>query len=140
MIKYRKLHKIQKNYRATKLCCSTFKRIPERVRAIITDQGTNFTSSLLKQVYSMLGIQRVKTSPYHPETDGLVERFNKTLKSMLRKFMNDSGSDWDQWLPFLLFAYREVPWTFSEGSNGCLEGSLGGTYATTTVQLSYALK
>jgi len=78
-------------------------------REIITDQGTNFTSSLLKQIYHMLGIQGVKTSPYHPQTDGLVERFNKTLKSMLRKFVNDTGSDWDQWLPFLLFAYREVP-------------------------------
>lgn len=78
-------------------------------KEIITDQGTNFTSSLLKEVYSMLGIQGVKTSPYHPQTDGLVERFNKTLKSMLRKFVNDSGSDWNQWLPFLLFAYREVP-------------------------------
>lgn len=44
----------------------------------------------------MLGIQGVKTSPYHPQTDGLVERFNNTLKSMLRKFVNDAGSDWDQ--------------------------------------------
>ncbi|XP_067442125.1 uncharacterized protein [Thunnus thynnus] len=78
-------------------------------KEIITDQGTNFTSSLLKEVYRLLGIQGVKTSPYHPQTDGLVERFNKTLKSMLRKFVNDSGSDWNQWLPFLLFAYREVP-------------------------------
>lgn len=78
-------------------------------KEIITDQGTNFTSSFLKDVYSLLGIQGVRTSPYHPQTDGLVERFNKTLKSMLRKFVNDSGSDWDQWLPFLLFAYREVP-------------------------------
>lgn len=76
---------------------------------IITDQGTNFTSKLLKEVYSLLGIRGVKTSPYHPQTDGLVERFNKTLKSMLRKFVADTGSDWDQWLPFLLFAYREVP-------------------------------
>lgn len=78
-------------------------------KEIITDQGTNFTSSLLKQVYQLLGIRGVKTSPYHPQTDGLVERFNKTLKSMLRKFVAASGSDWDQWLPFLLFAYREVP-------------------------------
>uniref|UniRef100_A0A3P9M6S3 Gypsy retrotransposon integrase-like protein 1 n=1 Tax=Oryzias latipes TaxID=8090 RepID=A0A3P9M6S3_ORYLA len=76
---------------------------------IITDQGTNFTSNLLKDVYRLLGIRGVKTSPYHPQTDGLVERFNKTLKSMLRKFVNDTGSDWDQWLPFLMFAYREVP-------------------------------
>lgn len=78
-------------------------------KEIITDQGTNFTSKMLKEVYSLLGIQGVKTSPYHPQTDGLVERFNKTLKSMLRKFVSETGSDWDQWLPFLLFAYREVP-------------------------------
>uniref|UniRef100_A0A3B3YYE4 ribonuclease H n=1 Tax=Poecilia mexicana TaxID=48701 RepID=A0A3B3YYE4_9TELE len=78
-------------------------------REILTDQGSNFTSNLLKEVYKLLGITGVKTSPYHPQTDGLVERFNKTLKSMLKKFVKDSGKDWDQWLPFLLFAYREVP-------------------------------
>uniref|UniRef100_A0A3Q1F2Z4 Gypsy retrotransposon integrase-like protein 1 n=2 Tax=Acanthochromis polyacanthus TaxID=80966 RepID=A0A3Q1F2Z4_9TELE len=78
-------------------------------KEIITDQGSNFTSNLLREVYKLLGIRGVKTSPYHPQTDGLVERFNKTLKSMLRKFVEDSGADWDQWLPFLLFAYREVP-------------------------------
>ena len=76
---------------------------------ILTDQGTNFMSKLLKQVYQLLGIKRVRTTPYHPQTDGLTERFNQTLKQMLRKFVNETGSDWDQWLPYLLFAYREVP-------------------------------
>ena len=41
--------------------------------------------------------------------DGLVERYNRTLKSMLKKFVAANGKDWDQWLPYLLFAYREVP-------------------------------
>lgn len=76
---------------------------------ILTDQGTNFMSELLKQVYQLLGIKRVRTTPYHPQTDGLTERFNQTLKQMLRKFVNETGSDWDHWLPYLLFAYREVP-------------------------------
>ena len=80
--------------------------IPQEV---LTDQGTNFTSKLLKQVYQYLGIKAIKTTPYHPQTDGLVERFNQTLKNMLRKFVADSGADWDEWLPYLLFAYREVP-------------------------------
>lgn len=66
-------------------------------------------SNLLKQVYQLLGIKSVRTTPYHPQTDGLTERFNQTLKQMLRKFVNETGSDWDQWLPYLLFAYREVP-------------------------------
>ncbi|XP_042247194.1 uncharacterized protein LOC121882816 [Thunnus maccoyii] len=75
---------------------------------IITDQGTNFTSRLLQLFHRQLGIAVIKTTPYHPQTDGLVERFNQTLKKMLQKFVADTGRDWDQWLPFL-FAYREVP-------------------------------
>uniref|UniRef100_A0A7N6BLW2 Gypsy retrotransposon integrase-like protein 1 n=1 Tax=Anabas testudineus TaxID=64144 RepID=A0A7N6BLW2_ANATE len=78
-------------------------------REILTDQGTNFMSTLLKQVYKLLGIVSVRTTPYHPQTDGLTERFNQILKQMLRKFVNETGSDWDQWLPCVLFAYREVP-------------------------------
>ena len=76
---------------------------------ILTDQGTNFMSSLLEEVYRMLHIKRIRTTPYHPQTDGLVERFNGTLKSMLKKFVNKNGKDWDEYLPYLLFAYREVP-------------------------------
>lgn len=57
----------------------------------------------------MLGIRGLMTTPYHPETDVLTERFNQTFVQMLRKFVSDTGSDWDQWLPYLLFAYREVP-------------------------------
>ncbi|XP_073803353.1 uncharacterized protein isoform X2 [Danio rerio] len=76
---------------------------------ILTDQGTNFMSTLLKQVYRLLGIKSIRTTPYHPQTDGLTERFNQTLKQMLRKFVTETGQDWDQWLPYLLFAYREVP-------------------------------
>ena len=78
-------------------------------REIITDQGTNFNSGFMKQVYSLLGIRGIRTTPYHPQTDGMVERFNQTLKAMLRKFVSDTGANWDQWLPYLLFAYREVP-------------------------------
>ena len=51
----------------------------------------------------------IRTSPYHLQTDGLVERFNQTLKSMLRKTGTDSGKEWDKKIPYLLFAYREVP-------------------------------
>ncbi|XP_057693505.1 uncharacterized protein LOC130916648 [Corythoichthys intestinalis] len=76
---------------------------------ILTDQGTNFMSKLLKDVYQLLGIKGLRTTAYHPQTDGLTERFNQTLKQMLRKFVNETGSDWDQWLPYILFAYREVP-------------------------------
>ena len=42
---------------------------------ILTDQGTNFTSQLLREVYRLLGVKPIRTTPYHPQTDGLVERF-----------------------------------------------------------------
>ncbi|XP_014857306.1 PREDICTED: uncharacterized protein LOC106926725 [Poecilia mexicana] len=78
-------------------------------REILTDCWTNFLSKLLQQVYKLLGIKGLKTTPYHPQTHGLVKKYNQTLKNMLRKFVSDTGADWDQWLPYLLFAYREVP-------------------------------
>ena len=48
-----------------------------------TDQGRNFESSLIKEICSLLGIHKTRTTPYHPQSDGLVERFNRTLLNML---------------------------------------------------------
>lgn len=78
-------------------------------REILTDQGSNFTSHLLKELYLLLHIHPIHTLPYHPQTDGLVETFNQTLKSMLQKAAVEEGKDWDKLLPYLLFAYCEVP-------------------------------
>ena len=77
----------------------------------LTDQGSNFVSELLNrdQLSSLLCIRRIKTSPHHPQTDGLVERFNGTLKRMLRRFVQEAPGAWDELLPYLLFSYREVP-------------------------------
>ena len=76
---------------------------------ILTDQGTNFMSTMIEEIYRLLHIKRIRTTPYHPQTDGLVERFNGTLKGMLKKFVSRNQKDWDEYLPYLLFAYREVP-------------------------------
>ena len=70
-------------------------------REILTDQGSNFTSKLLAEMYRLLHIKALRTSPYHPQCDGLVERFNKTLKEMLRKTAKEEGKDWDKLLPYL---------------------------------------
>lgn len=48
-------------------------------------------SLLLKQVYQLLGIRAIKITPYHPQTDGLVERFNQTLKSTLASSFPSQG-------------------------------------------------
>ncbi|XP_056627068.1 retrovirus-related Pol polyprotein from transposon 412 isoform X1 [Triplophysa dalaica] len=78
-------------------------------KEILTDQGTAFMSRTLRELYGLLGIKTVRTSVYHPQTDGLVERFNRTLKTMIRKFVHDDAKNWDRWLEPLLFAIREVP-------------------------------
>ncbi len=63
-------------------------------KEILTDQGTAFMSRTIRELYGLSGIKSVRTSIYHPQTDGLVERFNRTLKTMIRKF----GQNWDKWL------------------------------------------
>ncbi len=73
---------------------------------ILADQGSNFTSQLLAE---LLHVHPIHTSPYHPQTDGLVGRFNQTLKAMLHKAATTEGEDRDKLVPYLLFAYREVP-------------------------------
>ena len=57
----------------------------------------------------MLGVQPIQTTPYHSQTDGLVERFNQTLKQMLRKVIDENGRNRDKLVPYVLYAYREVP-------------------------------
>ena len=76
---------------------------------LLSDQGSNFTSQLMEEVCKTLGIKKMKTTLYHPMANGLVERFNGTLKAMLRKYVASDPDTWDKYLPYLLFAYREVP-------------------------------
>ncbi|KAI2650175.1 Retrovirus-related Pol polyprotein [Labeo rohita] len=76
---------------------------------ILTDQGTPFMSRVMADLCRLLKIQQLRTSVYHPQTDGLVERFNQTLKRMLKRVAADDRKDWDQMLPYVLFGVREVP-------------------------------
>ncbi|KAG6930496.1 hypothetical protein G0U57_003644, partial [Chelydra serpentina] len=78
-------------------------------KEVLTDQGSNFMSALLRCLWEKCGVRHSWASAYHPQSNGLVERFNGTLKMMLKTFMNQHPQDWDKYLPHLLFAYREVP-------------------------------
>ena len=73
---------------------------------LLSDRGANFLSELVSEICKILRIKKVNTSGYHPQTNGLVEKFNSTLISMISKVAETSGKDWDKQLPFLLFAYR----------------------------------
>ena len=73
---------------------------------LLTDNGTNFISKVVKQFCQTTEVHQIRTYPYHPEMDGMVERFNSTLKRLLRKLTQNTKVEWDKCLPFVLWAYR----------------------------------
>lgn len=73
---------------------------------LLSDNGTNFTSEVAKSFSQTLGIKTLYGSAYHPQTQGLVERFNGTLMGMLKMHVSEAQTDWDVYLPRVLFAYR----------------------------------
>ena len=76
---------------------------------IIHDRAPEFLSDVLQDTAFILGIKQLPTSPSHPQCDGLVERFNRTLKLMLAKLVENKGHDWDRLLGPVLFSYRTTP-------------------------------
>lgn len=77
--------------------------VPEHLH---TDQGRNFEVEIIKEIYNVLNIMKTRTSPYHPQSDGMIERFNRTLVSMLSTVVDQDQKSWDKQLPPLMFAYR----------------------------------
>ncbi len=79
--------------------------VPE---VVLSDQGSQFCGKVMSQLCSWLGVEKVRTSPYHPESNGCVERMHGTMKSILGKCL-DEGIDWVDQLNFVLFVVREMP-------------------------------
>ena len=73
---------------------------------LLSDRRTSFLSKLMEDVYKLMGITKTNTTAYHPQTDGLVERFYWTLTDMLAKSIEKNGKDWDRHLLYVLFAYQ----------------------------------
>ena len=71
-----------------------------------SDQRSQFESSLFQELCSLLDIDKTRTTTYHPQSDGLVERFNLTLENMLSKSIASDLREWDSHLPMLMLAYR----------------------------------
>ena len=76
--------------------------------SIHSDQGREFQSQLFQILCEKLGIQKTRSTPYRPQSSGLVERFNRTLKQMLSMFVNTHRNDWDDHIPYLMMAYRST--------------------------------
>ena len=76
---------------------------PQRV---LTDQGRNFVSNLVSDICKLFEIDQLRTTAYHPQTDGLVERFNKTMVDMLCSYVVESPETWNDYLPYITAAYN----------------------------------
>src|SRR5690242_17300247 len=75
-------------------------------KSLLSDQGPQFTSELFDEVTKVLEVKQKWTTSYHPECNGLVERFNGTLVKTLAKLTSITQTDWDCWIPFVLFVYK----------------------------------
>ena len=71
-----------------------------------SDQGPNLCSEVIQTICKLLGMERTRTSAYHPQGNGQVERFNRTLEAMLAKVVKNNQKDWNTCLQKVLFAYR----------------------------------
>ena len=71
-----------------------------------SDQGRDFESAVFGEMCSLLGVTKTRTTPYHPRSDGMIERFNRTIENMLSLWVSKSQTDWDQHLALLTMAYR----------------------------------
>ena len=76
---------------------------------LLSDNGPNLTGTLISEMLEILHIKSIRTSPYHPQTDGMLERFHATLKAMIKKIKHQFQGQWDLAVPTALFAYREIP-------------------------------
>ena len=79
------------------------------LKVLQSDCGTNFTSKLFKFKMEELEIQHQTSVHYRPESQGVVERFHQTLKSMIKKYGEQQDRNWDKELPYLVFAIRSDP-------------------------------
>jgi len=76
------------------------------MQQLLTDQGTDFESELISELMDLLDVHKLRTTPFRPETDGITEKMNRTIKEMLTHYLDEYLNDWDDHLQPLIFAYN----------------------------------
>ena len=95
---------------------------------IISDQGCNFESELIANLCQVAGVQKLRTSPYHPQTNGQCEQFNSTLLNMLGTLTLEQKKDWKTYVPAMVHAYnctKNAATGYIAFITSCLVGTLG---------------
>lgn len=80
--------------------------IPTR---LLSDQGSNFESDIIRELCKLMNIEKSKTSIYNPRCNGISERYNRTLLNMLGTLEPHQKQDWKKYLPSLVYAYNATP-------------------------------
>ena len=80
-------------------------------QTLLTDQGSNFLSELFANVCKFLRVKRIKTSAYHPQTNGALERTRRVLLEYLRCYILENQTDWDKWVPYATFVFNTTPYS-----------------------------
>ena len=75
---------------------------------LLSNWGANFESNIISELCGLIGIWKTRTLPYHPKTNGQVERANQTLMQMIGKLSKDMKADWPKHLPELVHAYNST--------------------------------
>ncbi len=76
------------------------------ISELITDQGVQFISQRFQNYCKSVGIKHRTTSPYHPQNDGMVDKFNHTFLNIIRNYVSESQDDWSTHIPLILYAYH----------------------------------
>lgn len=67
------------------------------------DLGTNFESKVFLEVCQLLGIYKTRTTIRRSQSDGMVERANRSIQNMISSYISDTQNDWDEHIPLLLY-------------------------------------
>ncbi|XP_057188755.1 interleukin-13 receptor subunit alpha-1 isoform X1 [Triplophysa rosa] len=99
----------QKAGTVAQLLCEQY--IPEHgvPEELFSDQGRQYESEILHDICDRLKIKKKRTTPYHPRGNGMVERFNRTLKDQLAKVLFHREGEWDQYLPAVVLSFNATP-------------------------------
>ena len=98
-----------KNCSAETALCFLFEDVGTRFgcpRILMSDQGTQFINNTIEEILEELNIYHQKSTPYHPQENGIVESFNKILENDLTNIFNLNIDDWDLKVPGVVWAYR----------------------------------
>ncbi|CAF1072317.1 unnamed protein product [Rotaria sordida] len=75
-------------------------------KCILTDNGTHFTATMMNELFKKIGVTHLYSTPYHPMTNGQIERFNATMDAKIVALSNEKRTNWDEQLPFVTFNYN----------------------------------